>query len=40
MILAVHKCGAVVMKRGKLTECDGIQLPNREAIKQVLKNWL
>ena len=35
MTLGVDKCSAIVMKRGKLTECDGIQLPNGEVIKQV-----
>ena len=37
MTLGVNKCSVVVMKRGKLTECDGIQLPNGEVIKQVEK---
>ena len=35
MTLGVNKCSVVVMKRGKLTKCDGIQLPNGEVIKQV-----
>ena len=35
MTLGVHKCGAVIIKRRKLTECDGIQLSNGEVIKQV-----
>ena len=33
MTLGVNKCSVVVMKRGKLIECDGIQLPNGEVIK-------
>ena len=37
MTLGVNKCSVIVMKRGKLTECDGIQLPNGEVIKQVEK---
>ena len=30
-------CSEVVMKRGKLTKCDGIQLPKGDVIKQVEK---
>ena len=37
MIFGMDKCGLVVLKRGKLVDCDGIQLPNGEVIKQVEK---
>ena len=35
MIFGVQKCGVVVMKREKVVNSDGIQLPNGEAIKSV-----
>ena len=37
MVFGVDKCGVVVMKRSNLVECNGIQLPNEEVIKQVEK---
>ena len=35
MIFGVQKFGVVVMKRGKVVNSDGIQLPNGESIKSV-----
>ena len=35
MRLGVDKCSIVLMRRGKLTEWDGIQLPNGEVKEQV-----
>ena len=35
MMFGVQKCGVVVMKRGKVVNSDGIQLPNGESIKSV-----
>ena len=38
MVFGIDKCGVVIMKRGKLVECDGVELPNGEVIKQVEKD--
>ena len=35
MMFRVQKFGVVVMKRGKVVNSDGIQLPNGESIKSV-----
>ena len=35
MMFGVQKCGVAVMKRGKVVNSDGIQLPNGETIKSV-----
>ena len=31
----IKKCGMLVMKRGKIVKCNGIQLPDSEAIKSI-----
>ena len=38
MELGVKKCGVAVMKRGKLSNTDGVVLPNGETIKEVEKD--
>ena len=38
MVFGIDKCGVVIMKRGKLVECNGVELPNGEVIKQVEKD--
>ena len=38
MEFGVKKCGVVVMNRGKLSNADGIVLPNGETIKEVEKD--
>ena len=38
MVFGIDKCGVVIMKRGKLVECNGVELPNEEVIKQVEKD--
>ena len=35
MEFGVNKCAILIMKRGKLTESEGIQLPNKEEIKSL-----
>ncbi|CAB3982989.1 Hypothetical predicted protein [Paramuricea clavata] len=35
MEFGIKKCGMLVMKRGKIVECNGIQLPDEETIKFV-----
>ncbi|CAB4021725.1 Hypothetical predicted protein [Paramuricea clavata] len=35
MEFGIKKCGMLVMKRGKIVECNGIQLPDEETIKSV-----
>ena len=30
-----RKCGVLIMKRGKIVRCDGIELPNGETMKEV-----
>ncbi|CAB4045859.1 Hypothetical predicted protein, partial [Paramuricea clavata] len=34
MEFGMKKCGMLVMKRGKIVECNGIQLPDEETIKE------
>ena len=38
MEFGIKKCGVLVMKRGKIVECNGIQLPDEETIKSVEEN--
>ena len=38
MVFGIDKCGVVIVKRGKLVECNGVELPNGEVIKQVEKD--
>lgn len=35
MEFGIKKCGVLVLKRGKIIKCDGIELPSNEVIKQV-----
>ena len=35
MELGIRKCGVLVLKRGRIVRCDGIELPNDEIIKEV-----
>ncbi len=35
MEFGIKKCGTLVMKRGKIVECNGVQLPDEETIKSV-----
>ena len=35
MEFGTAKCGVLVLKRGKVVNTDGIELPNRETIKEV-----
>ena len=35
MEFGVKKCAVVVMKRGKVTECEGIELPDGQRIRAV-----
>ena len=34
----IQKCGALVLKRGKVVSSEGVEMPERERIKEVLKN--
>ncbi len=38
MVFGIDKCGVVKLKRGKLVECNGIELPNGERVRQVEKD--
>ena len=38
MVFGIDRCGVVIMKRGKLVEFNGVELPNGEVIKQVEKD--
>ena len=38
MEFGIDKCGVVIMKRGKLVECNGVELPTKDVIKQVEKD--
>ena len=35
MGFGIEKCGVLILKRGKIVRCDGIELPNDELIKEV-----
>ena len=35
MEFGLRKCGAVILKKGKLVKFDGIHLPNQEIMKEV-----
>jgi hypothetical protein len=35
MEFGIKKCGVLILKRGKIVRCDGIELPNDELIKEV-----
>ena len=35
MEFGIKKCGVLILKRGKIVRCDGIELPNVELIKEV-----
>ena len=35
MEFGIRKCGVLVLKRGKIVRCEGIELPNDEMIKEV-----
>ena len=35
MEFGIRKCGVLVLKRGKIVRCEGIELPNDEIIKEV-----
>eukprot|EP00795_Rhopilema_esculentum_P008908 gene8908-biopygen10486 len=35
MQFGIEKCGVIIMKRGKMVTCDGIELPDGEKIKGV-----
>ena len=35
MRFGVEKCGVIIMKRGKIVNCDGIELPDGEKMKGV-----
>ena len=37
MEFGISKCAILVMKRGTLTHCEGIQLPNDEVIKELVE---
>ena len=34
----IQKCGALVLKRGKVVSSEGVEMPERERIREVLKN--
>ena len=35
MEFRIKKCGVLILKRGKIVKCDGIELPNNDVIKEV-----
>ena len=35
MEFGIKKCGVLILKRGKIVKCDGIELPNNDVIKEV-----
>ena len=35
MRFGIEKCGVIIMKRGKMVTCDGIELPDGEKMKGV-----
>ena len=37
MRFGIEKCGVIIMKRGKMVTCDGIELPDGEKMKGVSK---
>ena len=39
-VFGIAKCGVVIMKRGKLVECNGVELPNGEVIKAGGERWI
>ena len=34
----IQKCGVLVLKRQKVVSSEGVEMPERERIKEVLKN--
>ena len=39
MEFGIHKCGVLVLKRGKVVSSEGVEMSDGERIKEVVKNW-